>query len=142
MADIQWWERTYKPGWPPESPEPYWWPVWVRSNGCCEYCGLDATVDARFLAVLDGDHIVPRCKEYEGSEDPLNIAIACRACNDIKRDYDPSDGEGPPRNCEDRNRLIEAARTEIFRRVNQKSAWEHPLYFRIWQLTARAEKMK
>jgi hypothetical protein len=69
MSETHWWENNYPPGWPPGVPSPEGSSMWEDSDGRCAYCGLDVTQDARFLALLHADHIVPKCEG--GSGHPL-----------------------------------------------------------------------
>jgi hypothetical protein len=64
-------------GWDPVTLE-----VWRRAGYKCEYCGknfIESPDDYYFGAHVD--HIVP-----SAGDDSLNLALACRACNFIKRD--------------------------------------------------------
>ena len=56
---------------------------WMRSDGMCFYCGVK--LKRRFATV---DHVVPRSKG--GSEQRQNLVLACRRCNERKRDDPPS----------------------------------------------------
>jgi 5-methylcytosine-specific restriction endonuclease McrA len=55
--------------------------VWRRANFRCEYCGkcLISSPDAYYYD-SQIDHIVP-----QAGDDECNLALACRACNYIKR---------------------------------------------------------
>jgi len=143
MARTKWWSRSLRSAWPPERPraiKPGWWRVCLDSKGHCEYCGLDATPDARLLALLEGDHIVPRSRG--GSENPLNYAMACSVCNELKKGYDPSLGKGSPRTRRDRRLLVEKTRAELARLASQRSLDEFPMFLRVWQLALRPPKKK
>lgn len=61
--------------------------IWVRAKGCCEYCDKDlqATSDEFFFG-YNIDHVVPA--SHDGPSHPDNYALACRACNFIKRNRD------------------------------------------------------
>ena len=65
-----------KSGWSEESIN-----IWIRAGGRCEYCGRDllACEDAHFHG-QHLDHIVP-----DGGDGFENRALACAACNRIKR---------------------------------------------------------
>jgi hypothetical protein len=140
MNEIQWWEKDYQPGWPPESQTPDWWPLWEKSDGRCEYCGLDATEDPRYLALLESDHLVPR--QAGGSDGRFNLIFCCKVCNLVKHWYDPSHGKGSPTTEEERKALVEDAKAEIARRINDHQSWEYPHYFRVWQLTILAKRLQ
>ncbi len=58
--------------------------VWLRANGCCEYCGKDLqTKSDDYFHGYNIDHIVPA--SLHGASEIDNYALACRACNLIKR---------------------------------------------------------
>jgi hypothetical protein len=64
-----------------------------RAENRCEYCGLRQEHAPLFGFHID--HITP--KKHGGSEDPLNLALACNSCNLHKgpnlTGIDPSSGE-------------------------------------------------
>ena len=51
-----------------------------RAGDCCEYCHLPQS--AAPLATFHVDHIVAR--QHGGSDDPVNLALACYNCNSHK----------------------------------------------------------
>lgn len=51
--------------------------VWSRADGCCEYCRLAQYEEPVFP--LHVEHLIPR--QHLGSDDPVNLALACRYCN-------------------------------------------------------------
>jgi CRISPR/Cas system Type II protein with McrA/HNH and RuvC-like nuclease domain len=64
--------------------------VWRRAKFCCEYCDKKLTLDAAdYYYDSHIDHIVPN--GTEGAEQE-NLALTCKACNFIKRAFDPSRG--------------------------------------------------
>jgi len=84
--------------------------VWLRSGCHCAYCGKDMLTDAdTFFYGNNIDHLVPLSRG--GSEEVENRVLACRACNFLKRDFDPR-LPGPA----DRAELIKRARAEIDRK--------------------------
>jgi hypothetical protein len=146
MIDNPWWETDYEPGWPDLSPPEWWtssWKPWVDTGeGCCAYCGLDLTSDARYMALLHRDHLIPQ--NVGGSDDPLNLVFACSICNGIKKAYDPSRGKGitAPSTQEERAQLIQDAKTYIFGRINDARSSENPHYYRVAQLSILAARKK
>ena len=82
--------------------------VWLRARGFCEYCGKDLQRHSDdYFHGYNIDHVVPACKE--GNSDVENYALACRACNLIKRNFDPRNGESNV----PREELILRARSHI-----------------------------
>lgn len=63
--------------------------LWIRAGFKCEYCGHDllASVDDYYYNEQQ-DHIVPQSKE-EGWDGADNLAVVCKTCNFLKRDWDP-----------------------------------------------------
>ena len=53
--------------------------VFLRANGCCEYCRSQARFALQSFSV---DHIVPR--NAGGLDDLNNLALACQGCNSHK----------------------------------------------------------
>jgi hypothetical protein len=83
--------------------------IWMQANGCCEYCGVNLLSSSdRYFDGSHIDHIVP-----DGSNDPDNFALACVACNRIKRRFDPSRKDAPSQT---RKELLDAARSYILQR--------------------------
>jgi 5-methylcytosine-specific restriction endonuclease McrA len=66
--------------------------VWLRAKGFCEYCGKDLQrTSDDFYHGYNVDHVFPA--SLHGASDPDNYALACRACNLIKRNVDFTNGE-------------------------------------------------
>lgn len=97
MADI--WDRKYQ-----------------EFKGRCTYCGKDlfADVDAYMGAVLD--HLIPL--KTGGADAESNLVLACSVCNNLKHDFDP---RGNNQIALSRDKLIDIARTEIFKRRAEKT---------------------
>ena len=56
--------------------------VWRRAFYKCEYCGKNLTESSdEYYYGSHIDHIVP-----DAGDEPVNLALACHACNYIKRD--------------------------------------------------------
>lgn len=53
--------------------------VFVRSGGCCHYCGTPLRIDAFQI-----EHQLPRA--LGGTDTPLNLVAACERCNLAKAD--------------------------------------------------------
>ena len=79
--------------------------VWLRAKCKCEYCDCDLLAsDGEYLYGSHVDHVVP------GLGDALeNLALACKACNFIKRDKDFRDGS----QTSGRNEIVGRARAFI-----------------------------
>jgi hypothetical protein len=56
--------------------------IMVRDRGACVWCG--ATYQSG--AALSVDHLLAR--SWGGSDDPTNLVVACKACNDAKGNMD------------------------------------------------------
>lgn len=55
--------------------------VFLRAKGCCEYCGKDMMESSdMFYHFRNFDHIQPNGVNHDD-----NMAVACQACNNIKR---------------------------------------------------------
>lgn len=117
-----------------------WWPLaieMVQAHGhCCEYCGVD--VAAYDMHDWPLDHLRPKSVRIgrrsvalmHTAPDPWtpecmcgcnhidNLAVACRDCNNLKRDFDPltptSDGT--------RASLLRVARDEVSTRRAKRDA--------------------
>lgn len=79
--------------------------VWVRAKFRCEYCNkaLSESSDEYFYGA-HVDHVVP------GAGNALtNLALACRACNFIKRKQTFAASEFPPTTAEGRTEIIKKA---------------------------------
>lgn len=97
--------------------------VWLRAHGRCEYCKVDL-LSSSDLYFHGGhtDHIVPG-----GGNDLDNMALACAACNRMKRSFDPR-SEGPAGAT--RNDLIGVATRHISdrrARDEERLKWAIPL---------------
>lgn len=65
--------------------------IWLRAEGMCEYCDKDLQhASDDFFHGYNIDHIVPASRG--GVSDATNYALACRACNLIKRNQDFRNG--------------------------------------------------
>lgn len=66
--------------------------IWIRAKGCCEYCGKDLQAHADdYLFGFNIDHVI--AASIGGPDHLDNYALACRACNLIKRNRDFRNGE-------------------------------------------------
>ena len=65
----------------------------ARQSGLCCYCGVPMTppVDGHRgpLTAATIDHLLPRSRG--GTDDPGNLALACRRCNSRKTDLTPDE---------------------------------------------------
>jgi hypothetical protein len=89
----------------------------------CEYCGKYLLTDVEAFKQWTTDHIVPKSKQ--GPEAQHNWALACRTCNLVKRDFNPSEGQTSNR----REDLI-------------KRSWEEYIRGRRDNLTQALEEQK
>lgn len=55
------------------------WRIYRRDQGICRYCGVACGPEAERWEI---DHVVPRA--LGGRDDPSNLALACRRCNQKK----------------------------------------------------------
>ncbi len=94
------------------------------------YCGLDAVALERW-DLHEIDHLVP--KSVGGTDEPLNLVVACHGCNARKKDYDPTLGGTDPLTDESRTRLIDRARTVI---EEQRAKW-NPDFLQILREAGR-----
>lgn len=70
-------------GWHPDTLQ-----VWLRSKCHCSYCDKDMLSDADvFFYDSTIDHLIPLSRN--GADEIGNRLLACRACNMLKRDFDP-----------------------------------------------------
>ena len=53
--------------------------VWEASKGCCVYCRVPLDFET-----FEVEHMMPRA--LDGTDEGVNLAAACRACNRAKRD--------------------------------------------------------
>ena len=80
--------------------------VWLRANGHCEYCDIDLLSSSDIY--LHGghlDHIAP-----DTGDGLDNLALACAACNRMKRRFDSKLKDAPGMT---RAVLLEAAQKRI-----------------------------
>jgi 5-methylcytosine-specific restriction endonuclease McrA len=89
--------------------------IFVRAKGCCEYCGAELIHDRIAFDSVQFDHIVPKSKG--GSDDPENIAFACKVCNTAKNTYMPTGATREERIQDVRRHLKE-------RRAHANDFWE------------------
>jgi hypothetical protein len=86
----------------------------LRHDGRCVYCGEDLFGD--FSVVSCGDHLLPKSIYPHLSQNPANLVPSCGECNQLKRDYDPSEGVDVTDLDAARPKLIENAKAEIERK--------------------------
>ena len=88
--------------------------VWLRAKGFCEYCGKDLQRSSDdFYHGYNIDHVMPASRG--GRSNHENYALACRACNLIKRDFISAHDQMNA----SREELIERAREHIQQRRQQ-----------------------
>ena len=77
----------------------------IRANSKCEYCGMDLLGSIHAYDAWERDHIIP------GRGDDLsNVALACRLCNKMKKNWRLPAGLSPGG---DRSRCVEAAKAHL-----------------------------
>lgn len=93
-----------------------WWDIYVRDKCTCVYCGFQGhTLLA--LRQFEVDHLIPQ--GVGGLNVVENKVLACRHCNEIKSNFDPSDGETKlPRSTDHRQSLIERTKRYISDRID------------------------
>lgn len=113
-----------------------------RSDGRCEYCGVDLLWDRLGYGVGRVEHLLP--KSYypeEVTESPDNWVLACAVCNSIKGDFDPAEEfdqyvDEPETLRDRRQECINIARAYIYdRRANEHD----PTWFNIKEIMNRTE---
>ena len=62
--------------------------IGIRGRFCCEYCGRDLLASVDDYDSWQRDHVIPVSKNGEDEMD--NLAVSCKTCNFIKRDWLPS----------------------------------------------------
>lgn len=92
--------------------------IWVRSGFHCEYCDADLLASLQAWGFSQSDHILPAC-EYPALKDSVtNFAQTCGFCNQLKRNWDPANGDPSFANassltCEQRDVLIKRCRERL-----------------------------
>jgi CRISPR/Cas system Type II protein with McrA/HNH and RuvC-like nuclease domain len=61
----------------------------IRADFRCEYCDRDLLASVDDYDSWQNDHIVPVSKG--GTDDHDNMAVACKTCNFIKRNWTPKE---------------------------------------------------
>lgn len=63
--------------------------IWVRHRFKCAYCGEDLLKDIVRLQSAQLDHLLPKTEYPAFKDEPNNLVLACFACNQWKRTFDP-----------------------------------------------------
>ena len=56
-----------------------WFQVFEDAGGYCRYCGEDLLYSFSAYSSATLDHVIARAAQ--GSDNPVNLVLACRACN-------------------------------------------------------------
>ena len=67
------------------------------------------------------DHLLPRSKYPHLANDPDNFVLSCQRCNNLKRAYDPLDGEKNPEGIlrTDKPLVVEKVRVHLKERIEK-----------------------
>ncbi len=65
----------------------------TRAGFECEYCGRPLLASIEDYDAWQVDHIVPLSKH--GEDEPWNLALSCKICNFMKRNWLPPEGLDP-----------------------------------------------
>jgi len=68
--------------------------AFIRDGGCCVYCGKPLLDTYGVALTATGEHLLPKHKYSDLTQNVDNLVPACAECNRIKHDYDPSEGKG------------------------------------------------
>jgi len=93
----------------------------IRAGFKCEYCGRDLLASVDDFDSWHTDHIYPQSKQTEPVQevkDGLNIAIACKTCNFMKRAE--VFGKQPPTSEEERSQMVQLVRQRIAKKRADK----------------------
>jgi hypothetical protein len=88
--------------------------AFIRDKGFCQYCDPKRYLFESYDLASCGDHLLPRKTHKDAVEDVDNIVACCTECNQLKRDFDPS--ENDPGKLSDpryRQRVIEKVRAHV-----------------------------
>lgn len=75
-------DALVKEGWDPTALE-----LGIQTGFKCQYCGLDFFSSVNAYDSIEVEHIIPK---NPGSDEPINKTLVCRACNKMKRRWNPS----------------------------------------------------
>lgn len=81
----------------------------IRAKFKCEYCGTDILESVDSYYSIQVEHIIPKMKE--GPDNSDNLAIVCKNCNFIKRNWDPR--KMVPKEFQNRNSLLNVSKEYI-----------------------------
>ena len=80
----------------------------IRANFKCEYCGCNFFATVNDYDSIQVDHIIPTSLLCDNSLN--NLALACKTCNFIKRNWNPQTIKNKAQN---RDELLKAAKDYI-----------------------------
>ena len=113
--------------------DPRWITIWVRDRFCCVYCGENLLRDVVHMTSAQLDHILPKSKYKDYTNEDSNLVLSCYCCNQIKRAFDPlkelSDqvkmNMSPETFDKHRDELLASCRNYIIPRLNKKKTILH-----------------
>lgn len=109
-------KRMVQSRWDPKTLE-----IAIRARFICEYCGCEFYSSVNNYESIQIDHIIP--KKYGGNDTSNNLALVCRTCNFIKRNWNP--GKNQTKRLT-RKELLEITKTYLTSKRKEKE--ERMLY--------------
>lgn len=110
----------------PNTPDPHlndalsdaWINALRESSGRCAYCGVSLLAYRYFYSNMELDHVFPRARVPELTDDPRNLVVACTRCNNKKRAFNVAEHlEGKsPKEALDNNEF----RAELFKIITEE----------------------
>ena len=77
---------------PTEEPRSVFYQAFTRDGAKCVYCDRDILESFETFSASHLDHLKPK-KNRGPDNDPWNRVTSCGVCNNLKRDFEPSEGE-------------------------------------------------
>jgi len=113
--------------------DPRWIKIWVRDRFCCVYCGENLLLDVIHMTSAQLDHIVPKSRYKDYTNEDSNLVLSCYCCNQIKRAFDPLKelpeqvkmNLSPETFDKYRDELLSVCRNYIIPRLNKKKTILH-----------------
>lgn len=107
--------------------------AFVRARGRCEYCGADLLMSRQGYAIAEIDHLLPRSKFAELSDNKQNHVLSCSTCNGVKKDESPLNKDKG----EVANQMLEENRCELILRARKYIADKMEDYDEDWRKATR-----
>lgn len=112
--------------------DPRWIKIWVRDRFCCVYCGENLLLDVIHMASAQLDHIIPKSRYKDYTNEDSNLVLSCYCCNQIKRAFDPLEKRpelkmnlSPETFDKYRDELLSSCRNYIIPLLNKKKTILH-----------------